>query len=91
VNKEQSHNLLEVRDLKVYFPVMRGLLRKQIAEVKAVDGVTFDVRKGEVLGLVGESGCGKTTVAEASWDSTALPPERSFLKVMILPNGLRKR
>ncbi len=65
MNKEQDHNLLEVRDLKVYFPVMRGLLRKQVAEVKAVDGVTFNVRKGEVLGLVGESGCGKTTVGRS--------------------------
>ena len=65
MNKDQDHNLLEVRDLKVYFPVMRGLLRKQVAEVKAVDGVTFNVRKGEVLGLVGESGCGKTTVGRS--------------------------
>ena len=65
MNKAQDHNLLEVRDLKVYFPVMRGLLRKQVAEVKAVDGVTFNVRKGEVLGLVGESGCGKTTVGRS--------------------------
>jgi len=65
LNKDQDHNLLEVRDLKVYFPVMRGLLRKQVAEVKAVDGVTFNVRKVKVLGLVGESGCGKTTVGRS--------------------------
>ena len=62
MNKEQSDNLLEVRNLEVSFPVTRGLLRRKIAEVKAVDDVTFQVRKGEVLGLVGESGCGKTTI-----------------------------
>ena len=54
--------ILDIRDLKMYFPVTRGLLRKKVAEVKAVDGVTFLLRKGETLGLVGESGCGKTTV-----------------------------
>jgi oligopeptide/dipeptide ABC transporter ATP-binding protein len=65
VNKVQSDNLLEVRNLEVSFPVTRGLLRKQIAELKAVAGVTFSVRKGEVLGLVGESGCGKTTLGRS--------------------------
>ena len=55
--------LLEVRELKKYFPVTKGLfLRRKVAEVKAVDGVSFGVRKGETLGIVGESGCGKTTI-----------------------------
>ncbi len=54
--------LLEVRDLKTYFPVRRGLLQRIHAHVKAVDGVSFTVRRGKTLGLVGESGCGKTTV-----------------------------
>ena len=57
--------ILDVRNLKVYFPVFRGLLRRKVADVKAVDGVTFHLKKGEVLGLVGESGCGKTTVGRA--------------------------
>jgi oligopeptide transport system ATP-binding protein len=62
---EQNPYLLDVKDLKVSFPVTRGLLRRQVAEVRAVDGVSFQVRKGEVLGLVGESGCGKTTVGRS--------------------------
>ncbi|ROO88450.1 peptide/nickel transport system ATP-binding protein/oligopeptide transport system ATP-binding protein [Actinocorallia herbida] len=53
--------LLEVTDLRKHFPVNAGLLRRQVATVKAVDGVSFSVAKGETLGLVGESGCGKTT------------------------------
>lgn len=55
--------LLKVEDLKTYFPIRKGLLRRTVGYVRAVDGVSFDVRLGRTLGLVGESGCGKTTVA----------------------------
>lgn len=57
-----SEYLLEVRNLVKYFPVRNGLLLKSQAQVKAVDGVSFKIKAGETLGMVGESGCGKTTV-----------------------------
>lgn len=55
-------NIVEVKDLVKYFPIKGGIFQKNIADVKAVDGVTFHIEKGETFGLVGESGCGKTTV-----------------------------
>ncbi|MDT8285515.1 MAG: ATP-binding cassette domain-containing protein [Elusimicrobiales bacterium] len=58
-------NILEVKDLKVHYPIHGGLLLKKIGEVKAVDGVSFAMKPGETLGMVGESGCGKTTVGKA--------------------------
>ncbi len=57
-----GHALIEVRDLIKHFPIRGGVLQRTIGTVQAVDGVSFDIRRGETLGLVGESGCGKTTV-----------------------------
>jgi peptide/nickel transport system ATP-binding protein len=58
---KQQAPLLEVRNLKKHFPIQKGFFRKVVGHVKAVDGVDFFIREGETLGLVGESGCGKTT------------------------------
>jgi oligopeptide/dipeptide ABC transporter ATP-binding protein len=58
----ETQTLLDVTKLKMYFPVYGGIFRHKIAKVHAVDGVTFSIQPGETLGLVGESGCGKTTV-----------------------------
>lgn len=60
---DQSKNtILEVKNLKLHFPIRRGIFQRLVGHVKAVDGVSFSLQDGEVLGLVGESGCGKTTV-----------------------------
>lgn len=58
---EGKEVLVEVRNLKKYFPINRGVFRRQVGAVQAVDGITFDIYRGETLGLVGESGCGKST------------------------------
>jgi len=62
---EKGRPLLKVINLKVYYPLLKGILKRQVGEVKAVSGVSFEIKTGETLGLVGESGCGKTTVANA--------------------------
>jgi oligopeptide/dipeptide ABC transporter ATP-binding protein len=60
---EKDKSLLKVTDLKVYYPLLKGMLKRKVGDIKAVDGVTFEIKTGETLGLVGESGCGKTTIA----------------------------
>jgi oligopeptide/dipeptide ABC transporter ATP-binding protein len=59
---DKNDIILDVKDLKLYFSFYWGLIRRRVVHVRAVDGVSFSLRDGEVLGLVGESGCGKTTV-----------------------------
>ncbi len=66
MTEETSHNgqtLLEVKNLRKYFPIKQGFLRREVGNIRAVDDVSFYINEGETLGLVGESGCGKTTTS----------------------------
>ncbi len=62
----RSEPLVEIEGLKVHFPIHAGIFRRHVGDVKAVDDVTFEIFEGETLGLVGESGCGKSTVGRAA-------------------------
>ncbi|MHA1670887.1 MAG: ABC transporter ATP-binding protein [Promethearchaeota archaeon] len=92
---EKDEALLDVEDLKVYYPLLKGTLRKQIGSVKAVDGVSFNIKAGETVGLVGESGCGKTTVALAILGLLKKNSGKILLKEEPLPEeyslNIRKR
>jgi len=81
--------ILEVQDLRVYFPVFGGVLQRKVAEVRAVDGVSFQLLPGETLGLVGESGCGKSTVGKAILNVLRLtaPDVEVTGKVLLERNG----
>src|SRR6266568_6063845 len=93
--------LISIRDLKVYFDLStRGLVSKMLGRarervVKAVDGITFDIRKGETLGLVGESGCGKSTTGRAILQ--LIKPTAGSVKLngteltTLPPNEMRKK
>ena len=62
----EQDTLIKIQDLKVHFPIEKGLFfKKVVAQVRAVDGLDFTIQKGETLGLVGESGCGKSTTGRA--------------------------
>ena len=61
LEKDSKDNILEVSHLKKYFPIKGGLVSRVVGHVKAVDDVTFNIKRGTTMGLVGESGCGKST------------------------------
>lgn len=63
VRSISQKNCLEIHNVRKYFPIYKGIMRKKVGEVKAIEEITFHLRKGETLGIVGESGCGKTTLA----------------------------
>ncbi len=64
IDSSMTDTVLEVIDLKQYFPIKAGLMQRVVGHVKAVDGVSFTIKRGKTMGLVGESGCGKTTVGK---------------------------
>ena len=64
-NNSDGEIILKVTDLKMHFPLRQGMLQRVVGTIKAVDGISFELREREVMGLVGESGCGKTTVGRA--------------------------
>ena len=81
-----ENTLLEVEDLKMYFPVTAGLLlKRKVADIKAVDGISFAVREGETLGLVGESGCESPPPAARSCSSTVPRPAKSSCRPRATP------
>ncbi len=63
-HNDNSTHIIDIRDLKKYYPIKGGVFRKHVADVRAVDGIDLQIRRGECLGLVGESGCGKTTLGK---------------------------
>ena len=83
---EKDEPLLDIKDLKVHYPLLKGVLRKQIGAVKAVDGISFSIKAGETVGLVGESGCGKTTVALAILGLVEKNAGKMLLKEELLPS-----
>lgn len=84
-------SLLEVKDLRVWFPVYGGLMKRKVDDIKAVDGVSFSVEAGQTVGLVGESGSGKTTVGRALMKlTTATSGEVHFDGKSILPMSERE-
>jgi len=93
--KKTGQTLVEVKGLKVHFPIKGGLLGRTVANVKSVDGVDLFVRRGETLGLVGESGCGKTTTGRAILQlikPTAGSVKLNGVELTTMPsNEIRKR
>ncbi len=82
--------LVRVDDLKVYFPILKGVFQRKAGDVKAVDGVSFEIFRGETLGLVGESGCGKTTTGRAILQVCRPTKGKIFLENVEL-SALKKR
>ena len=87
--------LVRVQDLKMHFPIYTGIFRKHTGDVKAVDGVSFDIMAGQTLGLVGESGCGKSTVGRAMLRLYEPPAGRVVIDgddvAKLAPEALRKK
>ena len=77
-NSAATPCILQVKDLRVHFPIRKGILQRVVGQVKAVDGVSLEIAKGRTLALVGESGCGKTTLGKALLQ--LIPPTAGSVK-----------
>ncbi|MFP4007631.1 MAG: ABC transporter ATP-binding protein [Spirulinaceae cyanobacterium] len=96
VNQKTTEILVKVEQLKVHFPIFQGfILQKQIAAIKAVDNISFNIHKGETLGLVGESGCGKSTTGRAILQLQSITGGKVYFKgqdlTQLSPSQMRDR
>jgi oligopeptide/dipeptide ABC transporter ATP-binding protein len=86
-------SLISIRNLKTYYPIYGGFFKRHVGDVKAVDGVSFDLRKGQTIGLVGESGCGKTTIGNTILN--LVPPTSGEIyyrgKLVVQPKSITHR
>ena len=82
MNAPGNEEMVKVENLKMYFPITRGILRRKIGDIKAVDDVSFTIRKNETLGLVGESGCGKSVSQLSTMQLIRAPGEIASGKII---------
>jgi oligopeptide/dipeptide ABC transporter ATP-binding protein len=89
-SENETESIISVKNLKTYYPVLGGLLRRKIGEVKAVDGVSFNLYGNETLGLVGESGCGKTTIGNTILNLVPVTSGEIYYKNKRIDNNFTK-